>query len=237
MPRKKSSKKIILFIVEGITDQTCLGMALNSLLTSNSIKFAITYGDITTKAGASPATIVKSLGLVVVNFLSGVFEPSDIQEVVHLVDTDGAFIPDAAVQSHGSSIYYDDDFIYTDNVRYILDRNANKKRILNKLITLPTVLGVIPYKAYFFSCNLDHALHNRNNLSIEEKKQAANNFEDRYANDLPGFVSFINSSVFAVAGNYAESWAFIKLDTNSLKRFSNFHLYPPLTSSPNANTP
>ena len=65
----------------------------------------------------------------------------------------------------------------------------------------------------------------------------AEEFENQYAKDLTGFVSFIKDPVFAVSGNYIESWAFIKLDTNSLKRYSNFHLYPPLSTSPTANVP
>ncbi|MDD2576608.1 MAG: hypothetical protein PHV76_03810 [Bacteroidales bacterium] len=243
MPRKK----IILFIVEGISDQTCLSLALSRLLSSNRVQFKITNGDITTEENASPANISKALGSVVKSFLSGVFKPSDIQEVVHLIDTDGAFVPDSAVQPHpptsgpnthsATNCTYTTNCIYTDKVQLIRDRNAKKKQILNKLSSTTQVLKNIPYSAYFFSCNLDHALHNCNNLSAADKMKKAEEFENQYAKDLTGFVSFIKDPVFAVSGNYIESWAFIKLDTNSLKRYSNFHLYPPLSTSPTANVP
>lgn len=225
-------KKIILFIVEGISDQTCLGLALSRLLTSNNIQFEITEGDITTKDDANSATIIKLLGAIIKKFLAGVFRPSDIQEVIHLIDTDGAFIPDAAIkQNTASGIFYAEDCIYTDNVAFIRSRNAKKKQILNKLSTMTNVLKNIPYSVYFFSCNLDHALHNENNLSKEEKMNKAEDFEKRYAADLPGFISFLQNPVFAVTGDYSQSWAFIKINTNSLKRHSNFHLYPPLSAS------
>jgi len=225
MPRKK----IILFIVEGISDQTCLGLALSRLLTSNNIQFKITEGDITTKEEASSTTITKLLGGVIKKFLAGIFKPGDIQEVVHLIDTDGAFIPNAAIKQNTSlGIFYADDCIYTDNIAFIQARNVKKQQILNKLSTMTTILKSIPYSVYFFSCNLDHALHNENNLTKDVKMSKAEDFEKRYADDLPGFISFLQNPDFAVIGDYAQSWAFIKIDTNSLKRYSNFHLYPPL---------
>lgn len=237
MPRKK----IVLFIVEGISDQTCLSLALSRLLTSSNVQFKITNGDITTKEHASSANIYKALGSVIKSFLTGIFKPSDIQEVVHLIDTDGAFVPDSAVQPHsptsGPTIHYTDDYIYTANVPCLRARNAQKKQILNKLSNTTQVFKNIPYSVYFFSCNLDHALHNCNNLSVADKMKKAEEFERRYADNLTGFVSFIKDPVFAVSGSYIESWEFIKLDANSLKRYSNFHLYPPLTSSPTAKIP
>lgn len=226
-------KKIILFIVEGISDQTCLGLALSRLLTSNNIQFEITEGDITTRDDANSATIIKLLGAIIKKFLAGVFRPGDIQEVVHLVDTDGAFIPDTAVrQNTASGIFYAADCIYTNNIASLRARNAKKQQILNKLCSMSTILKNIPYSVYFFSCNLDHALHNENNLSYEEKMSKAVCFESRYANDLPGFISFLQNPAFAVSGDYSASWAFIKIGTNSLKRYSNFHLYPPLINIP-----
>lgn len=43
------TKKVILFIVEGITDKTALGSVLDAILSNEKIHFAITEGDITTK--------------------------------------------------------------------------------------------------------------------------------------------------------------------------------------------
>ena len=40
-------KQVILFIVEGINDQTALAVSLERLLTTERVKFEITGGDIT----------------------------------------------------------------------------------------------------------------------------------------------------------------------------------------------
>lgn len=42
-------KKIILFIVEGINDKTCLEGVLEKILDSEEVRFQITEGDITTR--------------------------------------------------------------------------------------------------------------------------------------------------------------------------------------------
>ncbi len=39
------TKKVILFIVEGITDKTALGSVLDAILSNEKIHFAITEGD------------------------------------------------------------------------------------------------------------------------------------------------------------------------------------------------
>ena len=46
-----------------------------------------------------------------------------------------------------------------------------------------------------------------------------------YFDDPSEFVKFIYESEFAVAGNYEESWSYIKEGVNSLNRYSNFHLF------------
>ncbi|WXR60958.1 hypothetical protein WG909_11735 [Peptostreptococcaceae bacterium AGR-M142] len=41
------TKKVILFIVEGVTDKTSLGAIIDKLISSNLIKFYISGGDVT----------------------------------------------------------------------------------------------------------------------------------------------------------------------------------------------
>jgi hypothetical protein len=43
---KFPTKKVILFLVEGITDKTSLGLILSKIITTESIHFDITDGDI-----------------------------------------------------------------------------------------------------------------------------------------------------------------------------------------------
>ena len=61
-------------------------------------------------------------------------------------------------------------------------------------------------------------------MTQEEKNDNADDFRNRYLDDLKGFVDFFNDGEIAVQGDYKESWEFIKQDTNSLKRNTNISL-------------
>ena len=123
------------------------------------------------------------------------------------------------------SLFIPTDNILTNNVISMHIRNKQKSEILNRLITLNKVWKTIPYSVYFFSCNLDHILHNNPNMSRQEKNQYADRFEKEYVEHPRRFVEFLNNNQYAVGGSYPETWNFIKIDTHSLQRFSNFHLY------------
>lgn len=235
-----SRKKIILFIVEGITEKIALGLVLSRILTTNNVEFQVTNGDITTRNNASQATIKKDLGTVVSNFIKPVYRASDILEIVHLVDTDGVFVEDSAVLPHSTatdnSLLYTENGIYTNNISNICARNAQKRAILNLLLSTSSIYKGIPYRVYFFSCNLDHVLHDSCNLSKEEKTVKAEEFASRYADNLNAFVEFLKSPNIAVSSDYIGSWSYIKQNNNSLKRHSNFNLYLSL-NVPDNNTP
>jgi len=219
------AKKIILFIVEGITDRTCLGFVLDKLLSNQLVRFAITGGDITTKTGNNTSNIVAKIGNIIRDFSGNVFTAKDFFEVVHLVDMDGAYIsPDKVISSEYDAPFYTDDNILTNNVEGILRRNRQKVEILNRLISLNKV-KTIPYSVYYFSCNLDHVIHNHPNLTRREKNQYANKFEDRFITCPEKFLDFLNNHDFAVEGDYDDTWSFIKIDKRSLQRVTNFQLY------------
>jgi hypothetical protein len=91
------SKKIILFIVEGVTDQTCLGSVLSRLLDSYEIRFELIRTDITIANGADTGNIVSRIGDAVKHFCGKIYKRSDIYEVIHLIDTDGAYISEEKV--------------------------------------------------------------------------------------------------------------------------------------------
>ena len=58
------AKKVILFIVEGINDQTCLGGVLEEILDSNEVRFQMTCGDITSRNEIDEYNIKKEIGNV-----------------------------------------------------------------------------------------------------------------------------------------------------------------------------
>lgn len=219
-------KKIVLFIVEGINDKTCLALCMDQLLDNNTVRFEITDGDITTQYGNSSSNIAAKVGDIVRVFSGKVFKPSDFLEVVHLVDMDGAYIPDEnIVESTYEKNMYCDEQIFTSKVQSTINRNHQKQEILCKMIGLNKVWGSIPYSVYYFSCNMDHVLHNEANLSRVDKDKLATDFESEFFGKPEKFVEFFNKEEFSVKGTYGETWEFIRAGTNSLKRYSNFAVY------------
>jgi len=143
-----------------------------------------------------------------------------------LIDTDGAFIADdSIVYADVGHIQYYPDRIESKNVNAIKIRNHIKVSALNKLSSKSKIASM-NYSVYYFSSNLEHVFHNiQKDLSKEEKMVLAEKFSDQYADNSDGFLMFMNSIDFAVAGDYRESWSFIKNNCNSLNRYCNFHIY------------
>ncbi|MBE5961676.1 MAG: hypothetical protein E7256_09895 [Lachnospiraceae bacterium] len=219
------SKKIVLFIVEGITDQLSLAAVLEQIFAGNQVSFQITNGDITTRANQSAKNITAKVGKVVKDFCGNIFSAKDFLKIIHLVDTDGAFIgEDHVEQSDNRHPFYLDTCIQTSNVKGIIERNEQKAENLEKLVGVKTVMQTIPYSVYYFSSNLEHVLHNKRNLQTQEKDELAMKFEQRFLRDINAFVQEMTESEIAVKGDYEETWEFIKKEENSLKRYTNFGL-------------
>lgn len=221
-----AAKKLVLFIVEGITDQNSLGALMEKLKNDVLVYFAVTGGDITTREGVTPGNITSKVGNLVREFSGRTFSPKDFQEVIHLVDLDGAFMEAEHIRRKNcKDPIYTDEYIYTPNIQQIAKRNARKADNLKKLISLRKVWRTIPYQVYFFSCNLDHVLHDNANIPWREKFAYSGRFEDRFYDHPEKFLEYIRDHHFAVPGPLPDSWQFIQAEENSLKKYSNFHLY------------
>ena len=222
------TKKVILFIVEGITDKTALGTVLDAILSNEKIHFAITEGDITTKDDVNASNVIRRINEIVKYTQERYhFKASDLLEIVHLIDTDGAFIPNTAVinNAEATHIQYTLQNIQTDDIEKIVERNQ-KKLGLVKLLRSKTEINKKPYKMFYFSRNQEHVLHNEaKELTASEKNALADQFDDLYGDAPEAFLEFIKSKDFAVSGDYAETWKFIEDGIHSLERWSNFHLY------------
>jgi hypothetical protein len=72
---------------------------------------------------------------------------------------------------------------------------------------------------------MDHVLYNEANLSRADKDKYSTEFENEYFGRPEKFTVFFDSEDFAVKGDYLKTWSFIKIGTNSLKRYSNFTHY------------
>lgn len=225
-----AKKKIMLFIVEGPTDETSLSTVLSRIFSSDTVKFQVVHGDVLTRDFVAPDRIIAAVNEQIKLFRGNIYKPGDFCKVVHLADTDGAFIPEDAVVAEAVEgrqyPFYTDTQILTPEPTNIIDRNARKRRNIAKLSSTGRV-GGIPYSFYYFSCNLDHVLHGRNNLSEAEKIACSRDFDLQYADDPNAFIRFMKDESFAVQGTYQETWAFIKQGTHSLERHSNFRIELP----------
>ena len=221
-------RKIVLVIVEGPSDATALGGALSKVFAASDVRVEVMHCDVTLKDGSASNTICAEIGGIVTGYLHrtpGV-RAEDILQIIHLVDTDGAYVPNGViVQTEGleRTMYFDEQ-IQTGNKRSLEARNAQKRSCLKTLIRTNKILKNIPYHVYFMSCNLEHALHNKRNCTNREKRQLAEEFDDRFGEDAVAFKKFVGESAFSVRGEYRKSWEFIQQDVKSLLRHTNLGL-------------
>ena len=221
MPRKK----IVFVIVEGPSDEEALGVLLNRIYDSKAVYVQVMHCDITTESDVNAGNVVAKIGDVVKKYAGRAFKPGDFSRIIHITDTDGAFIPDDAVVEDAAAVkpLYSVTEIRTQRKSGIENRNQRKRECLNRLSSSSRIWGV-PYQIYYMSCNLDHALYGKLNSTDDEKEADAFAFAKKYRNDIQGFMKFISESDFSVAGSYPQSWQFIRQGLHSLERHTNFGL-------------
>lgn len=232
------TRKICLFIVEGIADESSLALPLQNIFDSyykqKGIEFQITNGDITSRNGTTVQNIVAKIGKAVTNFLNRHhLQKKDIYQVVQIVDMDGTYIENSGVvfdasKSFSQYPFYGENKIFVqspEKISLLQERNCRKSQNLERIISLPQVMG-IPYDIYYFSCNMDHVLHDNANMDDTKKVDEAEKFADKFGNDSEGFLGFIES-VYpkSVDCNKEKSWEYIRMKNNSLTRCSNFILF------------
>jgi len=216
-------KKIVFVIVEGPSDDEALGFLLEKIFNRNKVYVHIMHGDITTEKNVTSGNILSKIG----NLISGYAKNNHLkklhfQEIIHIVDMDGAYIPKDAVaeDTAAKNPIYTLTKIHTTNVSGMIDRNERKREVLDRILSVKQVWGT-PYQVYYMSCNLDHVLYDKLNLSDGEKEKYAHTFAKKYGNDIAAFEEFMAKSDFAVDGDYIQSWEFIRKEKHSLERHSN----------------
>lgn len=218
-------KKIVFVIVEGPSDDEALGMFFTKYFENDMVYVNVMYKDITSQSHITTTNILIEIKKVVENYVVNTMHlgKKDIKEIIHIVDTDGAFIDDSIIIEDERCLktQYTPMNIYCKNRLDIIKRNSKKRSIINKLINCRYIWNDISYSMYYMSCNLDHVLHDKINATDEEKDKLAHQFAKKYHNDLSGFINYISTSSFSKCTSYNDSWEFIKQDNNSLKRYTN----------------
>ena len=85
-------------IVEEPSDAQALEVLLNQIYDKNSVYLEITHGDVTTTKNAGSSTILSMLGGILETYMkANHLAKSHFQEIVHIVDMDGTYVPDSVI--------------------------------------------------------------------------------------------------------------------------------------------
>lgn len=219
-------KKIIFVIVEGPSDEEALGVILSRVFDRSQVYVHILHCDITTERGTNVTNILSKVGNEIKGFMvSNRYRPNDFKRIIHIVDTDGAYVNNSCVVAdlNHPRPYYTPELILTANKQGIERRNQQKSTNLSKLFSCSSIRGV-PYQVFYMSSNLDHVLYDRQNSDDDEKERNSLQFAKAYRDDVAGFLNWISCSDFSVMTGYYESWDYIKQSTHSLERHTNIGL-------------
>lgn len=219
-------KKAMIFILEGPSDDTSLTGSLKYIFASSRIEPLIMHGDITSDRNVTNRNIIKKLHEEIKAFCNKNFlTKGNILRIVHIIDTDGAFIPDELIQEDTDcrQIVYSENSIRCISKKNLIRRNHIKQQNLQKLLDTHNI-GGLSYSVYYMSSNLEHVLHNRINLTDEEKEELSYEFAEICAEKPEYFIQLMTSQTVFIDGSYRESWDFIKSGKYSLERHSNLAL-------------
>jgi hypothetical protein len=195
-------KKILLFIVEGENDVAALAAPLINLQKTyapkDSILFKFTRGDFT--SDLTKNNMKNEVAKHVEDYCKeNGMTKSDISQVILLLDTDGAFIPDEArihSDGHPSPFYCEDKILY-NNIKHLIKTHEHKRKNLQTLIELKKVVTDKVFNIYFVSCNFEHVAVGQANFTKEDNKaknKIADDFAAKYENDAEGLLAFFNDS-------------------------------------------
>ena len=233
-----SRKRIWLFVVEGETDKTSIGLSIEELVKSDTVDFDVFCSDIFGAAqywtGVDSVMRIKDIcdrvRKEVVEYLDGAdYSWGDLDRIVLLLDTDGSFIPNHLVVENVQieHICYFADHVEAPNADHVRKRNIERSSNVRRMIGRGRVTynrKSVPVEVYFFSRNLEHALHNKSGqLSDRMKARLANEFRSAYKNDSAGFIRLFEEDL-AVPGDYQGTWKYVFEDAHSLERGSNLHI-------------
>lgn len=223
------TKKIILMIVEGPTDEDALAIVISKLIKDYGIEFKVLHTDITADENITVKYIDSAIKNAVEEYLkkNPFIEKGDILKVVQIIDTDGAFVASNQVrQSDNGKTEYFETHISAKNKDRLIRRNISKRTIVHHLAGLKNLPDSYPYEIYYFSRNMEHVLHNLSEeLSDAEKEELAFQTATHYQKNPQEFLQFIKEDNLCVPGTYEKTWIFIMKPGNSLLRYCNLALF------------
>ena len=136
-----AARKVLLFIVEGQSDAAALEGVLAKLLSNEKIRFHVVGADVTTQERRGTTSVKKMVNDLVRKFVTSYrLQPKDLLQVVHLMDTDGAFVPESAILEDDTAggFQYTTTSITAPTKDSVRKRNATKSRNMLLLATMGT---------------------------------------------------------------------------------------------------
>ena len=136
------TKKVILFLVEGPTDEDALAVIFTKLVNDHDIEFDVLHTDITADENMTVKYIEERIDKEIQKYLlkNPFIVADDILKVIQIIDTDGAFIPPSLVrQSENGKTEYFDTHIEAKNKDRLIRRNLSKRKIVYSLYNRVTV--------------------------------------------------------------------------------------------------
>lgn len=232
------TKKVLLIIVEGQTEQIILEDYLDAHFADTTIRFDVQREDVLTKWDAHKRipNIKNSVIRVIQSYLDKYkFLAKDLTAVVHITDADGCFIAPECVrvdENIEQKLFYTEDAILVKSDKrkeQIEQRNEMKARnarilIANDYFSINRLK--VPYQLFYFSTNLEHVLWDERNEIPTEKIHKA----DKFIENLSGTIEEYLKTYLPVDAElpYREkmkkSWSFLMEGGHSLQRGTNVPL-------------
>jgi len=232
------TKKVLLIIVEGQTEQIILEDYLDAHFADTTIRFDVQREDVLTKWDAHKRipNIKNSVIRVIQSYLDKYkFLAKDLTAVVHITDADGCFIAPECVrvdENIEQKLFYTEDAILVKSDKrkeQIEQRNEMKARnarilIANDYFNINRLK--VPYQLFYFSTNLEHVLWDERNEIPTEKIHKA----DKFIENLSGTIEEYLKAYLPVDAEppYREkmkkSWSFLMEGGHSLQRGTNVPL-------------
>lgn len=187
-----NTRKVVLFIVEGPSDEAALGGIFTKIFNNAAVKFDVIHGDATTSC-QDPAKIREHVRNEILKHLARDrgYGWKDLERIVVICDTDGAFVPSSCIEaSSDGRLHYEEGCILARDPAAIVERNAKKSEALKRLSSIKELTSKqrkVPIRTFFHSRNLEHALSGEpGECSNDEKELLAHRFARKYVNDIGG---------------------------------------------------
>lgn len=241
MTEAVEQRKVVLFLVEGTSDEIALGQPIETLVKSElNLEWERFKTDVFTvrlypesasfEVKARIADTIKAFVEKRLERGGCYYRLEDIAHIVHITDTDGAFVPESCIVrgAETTGIRYASDKIFAVNISDIKARNLEKKQTVGRMVRTSALQWgelTIPYSLFYLSRNLEHALMDKSEtLDESEKHELAQLFRQFYNSHPDQFLALLDALAKDIPNNYAASWDYIRKGTRSLERHSNLRL-------------